>query len=251
MKRKRHLLVPMALAAALAGFPAAVFGQAPPPADPSKPDPVLARAYEIRFRSLEEAAQLVARSGVLSDQGVVSMQPGQRTLVVQDRASILDRVRSLLESFDVPPRSVELTVTLFLGSDERQAQAGKQAYAGEIAREVGGVIETLADFTRWTNYSILGAQFVTGLEGSKVEMKLSEEYRAVFEVGAVQDRPPLVRLKNFTLQHVSRTADGRERVENRLVLDVDLPFGKFTTVGAAKNPESRRALFLAFQARAR
>lgn len=241
----------MALAGLLLGSPAAALPQAATPPERGEADPVLARAYRVRFRSLEEAAQLVTRSGVLSERGVVTLQPAPRTLVVQDRASVLERVGSLLESFDLPPRSVDLTLTLFLGSDERQARAGKQAYAGEIAREVGGVIETLADFTRWTSYSILGAQFVTGIEGSKVEVRLSDEYRAVFEIGAVEDRPAVVRLRNFTLQHVSAGPDGTERMENRLVFDVDVPLGKFTTVGAAKNPESRRALFLAFQARAR
>ncbi len=241
----------IALAGMLLVLPGPAFPQEAAPAEQGKADPVTARAYKVRFRSLEEAAQLVTRSGVLSERAVVTLQPAPRTLVVQDRASVLDRVGSLLDSFDVPPRSVDLTLTLFLGSDEREAQAGKQAYAGEIAREVSGVIETLADFTRWTSYSILGAQFVTAIEGSKVEVRLSDEYRAIFEVGTVQDRPAIVRLRDFTLQHVSKAADGTERVENRLVFDVDVPLGKFTTVGAARNPDSRRALFLAFQATAR
>ncbi len=240
MRPRAGRLFGIALAGVLFFPPGPAFPQEEAPAEHGKADPVLARAYRVRFRS-----------GVLSERGVVTLRPAPRTLVVQDRASVLDRVDSLLESFDVPPRSVDLTLTLFLGSDEREAQAGKLAHAGEIAREVSGVIETLADFTRWTSYSILGAQFVTGVEGSRVEVRLSDEYRAVFEVGTVQDRPAIVRLRNFTLQHVSRGADGTERVENRLVFDVDVPLGKFTTVGAAKKPESRRALFLAFQARAR
>ncbi len=243
----------LGLALLLAATPLVAAPQSQVPPGTVQTDPVLARVFEVRFRSLDDAAQLVTKSNVLSPQGIVSLQPGLRMLVVQDRASVLDRVASLLKSFDLPPRNVEITLSLFLGSDRREEQAGRQSQPGALSKEVRGVIETLGDFTKWTDYSLLGGHSLTSIEGSRVELRLSDDYKALFEVAAVKDTPAgtVVSLKRFTLQRIVRTADGSERAEDYLLMDVDLPAGKNFVLGAAKSPESRKVLFIAFQAKAR
>jgi hypothetical protein len=212
-------------------------------------DPIEARAFPVRHRPLADAAELV--SAVLSAEGSLSLQPRLGTLVVEDRASILTRVAGLLESFDIPPRNVEVTLTLFLGTDRREEQAGRHAPRVSVSEEVRGVMETLGDFTRWTAYEPLGSRSITGVEGGHVSAMLSDDYRVVFDIAAVEESHGTVSFKNFTLQRMVRTASGSVRYDDVLTADVSLPLGGVHSVGAASGPDSKTALFLTLQARPR
>jgi len=240
----RRLLATLLLAVAALGAPAAR-AQADPP--PSAPDAVSARAFPVRFKSLSDAAELV--SAVLSAQGTVTLQPRLKTLTVQDRASVLDRVAALLASFDTPPRNVEVTLSLFLGTDRREQEAGRNVPTDSLSRDVRGIAETLGDFTKWNAYEPLGKGAVTGAEGETVVVNLSDDYRVRYQVDVVQDAA--VKLKDFVLQKVSHAPNGSERVQDVYAAAVVLPVGRTLMLGAAQNPESKRALFLTLQARPR
>ena len=218
-----------------------------PSAASSAADAVSPRAYQVRFKSLTDAAELV--SALLTPQGTVTLQPRIKTLVVQDRAEVLDRVATLLASFDLPPRNVEVTLSLFLGTDRREQEAGRSIPPEGLSRDVRGIAETLGDFTKWNAYSPLGKGSVTGAEGEKITVNLSEEYRVSYEIETVQDAN--VKLKNFALYRVARGNDGTESVQTVYTASVVLPVGRSLMLGAAQNPESKRALFLALQARPR
>ncbi len=212
---------------------------------------VTARSYEIRYKPLPDAAALV--SEVLSPRGTVSFRPQLRRLVVQDVPEVLDRVQDLLDGYDVPPRNVEVTVSLFLGSDVRDDEAGRHAPASSITREVRGIRETLADFTRWAAFDPLGSRSVSCVEGATVTTGLSDDYQVVFVVDAVRTQQGRERIEfgRFTLQRRIRTADGGERIEDLLSSKIILPAGQQLLVGAAKRPESKRALFVLLRAEPR
>ena len=209
--------------------------------------PVSARAYEVKFKSLADAAELV--SPLLTPQGSVTLQPRLKTLTVQDRVSVLDRVASLLQSFDVAPRNVEIAMSLFLGTDRREQEAGRIIPPSSMTRDVRGIAETLGDFTKWNAYEPLGGRAVTGAEGGRVTVNLSDEYRVAYDIDTVRDQS--VKLTNFVLQRVTRGADGKEKVQDVYSAAVVLPVGRMLMLGAAQNPESKRALFLTLQARPR
>jgi hypothetical protein len=211
------------------------------------PDPVSARAFEVKFKSLADAADLI--SPVLSPQGKVTLQPRLKTLTVEDRVSVLDRVGALLASFDLAPRNVEVTLSLFLGTDRRELEAGRSVPAEGLSRDVRGIAETLGDFTKWNAYESLGKGSVTGAEGGRVTVNLSDEYRVSYDIETVRDQD--VRLSNFVLHRVVRGADGTERLQDVYTATVVLPVGRTLMLGAAQNPASKRALFLALQARPR
>ena len=240
---RRALGVLALWAVALGGGP--VSAQAPP--SPAAADAITARAFAVRFKSLSDAAELV--SAVLSAQGTVTLQPRLKTLTVQDRAPVLDRVAALLASFDTPPRNVEVTLSLFLGTDRREQEAGRNVPSDALSRDVRGIAETLGDFTKWNAYEPLGKGAVTGSEGERVVVNLSQDYRVRYEVDVVQDAA--VKLKDFVLQRVTRDANGAERVQDVYTAAVVLPVGRTLMLGAAQNPESKRALFLTLQARPR
>ncbi len=237
---RRLALVPLLLA--LAGPTTLAAADAAPGADP-----VSARAYEVKFKSLADAAELV--SPILSAQGTLTLQPRLKTLTVQDRVSILDRVASLLQSFDVAPRNVEVAMSLFLGTDRREQEAGRIIPPSSMTRDVRGVAETLGDFTKWNAYEPLGGRAVTGVEGGRVTVNLSDEYRVAYDIDTVSDQS--VKLTSFVLQRITRGADGKEKVQDVYSASVVLPVGRMLMLGAAQNPESKRALFLTLQARPR
>ena len=212
-------------------------------------DPVTARAFEVQYQPLIDAADLI--SPLLSDEGTVSMRPRLSTLVVEDRRSVLARVSDLLRSWDLPPRNVEITLTLFLGIDRRDEDPGAPTADGGLSTEVRGVLEKLSNFTKWTSYERLGSRSVTGTEGDTIVANLSDEYRVVFIVESVHKTHGAVRFERLQLQRVSLDEDGTEKVEPLYTAGMVLPPGKLKLVGAASDPNSRRALFLALQARPR
>lgn len=215
----------------------------------ARQDPVIARAYEVRFRPIKDAADLVG--SVLSADGSVTLQPRLRTIVVQDRAAVLDRVATLLQSFDLPPRSVEVTLGLFLGTDRRDEEAGREAHPEGLSREVRGVTEALGDVTKWNAYQPLGSRSVIGAEGAPVTVNLSDDYRVTFEVESVTEPQGVITLRKVSLKRVSRGSDGAERVEDIVSTSIVIPSGRLRVIGAAKSPDSRKALFLTLQARPR
>lgn len=230
------------LAAALVALAAlaAVRGQSSPPSA------LLARAFVVHHRELADAADIV--QPVLSSEGSVKIQPRLRTLVVEDRNDVLDRVAALLESFDLPPRNVEVTLSLFLGT--AQGRAGQAPGAAGFSREVRGVLETLGDFTKWTSYEPLGSRAVTAIEGgAPVVADLSDDYRVVFTVDAIQVAQRAVTFKRFSLQRRRIDADGRETMQDLYTAGMVLPLERLQTVGAASDPGSKRALFLTLQVR--
>ena len=238
----RRVVLAALLAVCLCGVSSASATDAPGTADA-----LSARAYEVKFKSLADAAELIGP--LLTPQGSVTIQPRLKTLMIQDRISVLDRVGSLLSSFDVAPRNVEIAMSLFLGTDRREQEAGRIIPPSSMTKDVRGIAETLGDFTKWNAYEPLGGRAVTGVEGGRVTVNLSDEYRVAYDIDTVRDQS--VKLTNFVLQRVTRDEDGKEKVQDVYSAAVVLPVGRMLMLGAAQNPESKRALFLTLQARPR
>ena len=225
----------------------ALLASCPAPAGPAGPgeDPVLARAYQVHYRPLADAADLV--SPLLSSDGTVTLRPRLGILVVEDRISVLDRVGALLASFDLPPRNVEITLSLFLGTDRLSGARRRGSPGAGFSKEVRGVIETLGDVTKWIDYEPLGSRSVTGVEGDRVTAGLSDEYRVILDVEWIHEAKGTVRFKRVSLQRLLPTAEGALRVEDLYTAGMVLSEGRLHVVGAAREPGSDRALFLIMQ----
>jgi hypothetical protein len=221
----------------------------PGPAAQSDDDAYSARAYEVNHRSLADAADLVG--DLLSPEGTLTLKPRLNTLVVQDRVSVLDRVGALLRSFDLPPRTVDVTVTLFMGHREESAPPRRRTTAETVSTEVRGVMETVADFTKWTSYEPLGSRAVSGVEGESVIAAISAEYLVAFVVESVHAPTGKVKFERVSLRRIERKEDGSEEVHDLYTAGMVVDSGALQLLVAASGPESERALFLALQARAR
>jgi len=213
-------------------------------------DPFMARAYQVRHRPLVDAYEVV--DAVLSPEGTATLRPRLNLLVVQDRRSVLDRIETLLRGFDLPPRRVDVTLTLFLGTDRLAAQGRKKMAGGAgMSKEVRGVIDTLGDVTKWVAYEPLGTRSITGVEGDSVTATLSDEYRVVFKVQSVDENAGEVRFERVSLQRLAVDDEGKQRVSDVYTAGMSLSAGRMHVVGAARQPGSDRALFLIVQVRPR
>ncbi len=197
------------------------------------------RAFTIKFRDPGDVALLVGPQ--LSDRGSVTTVPKLRTVTVQDRREILDRIQDLIASYDVPPRNVEFTVTLILAS--RAGEAG-----GSISREVRGITEALPDITRWTDYKTLDSVTIAGSEGSRTARELASAYRIEFELETVSESRGIIRLNPFSLQKVEKGPGGETVYRPVYTTTVNLKNDKLLTIGATKSETSPKALFLAIRA---
>lgn len=207
-----------------------------------------ARSFEVRHRPLVDAVDLV--SAVLSEDGSVSLRPRLGRIVIQDREDVLERVERLLEEFDVPPRNVEVAVSLFLGTDRRDDEAGRLARSPDIAEETRGIRETLSDFTKWTEFAPLGTQTITCLEGYEGTVYLAEDYRVEFRVQEVEGEDRVL-FDEFRLLRDVPTADGGARTVKHYDAAIRMPVGQELLVGAASGPDASAALFLKLMVRVR
>ena len=78
---------------------------------------------------------------------------------------------------------------------------------------------------------------------------LSDEYRVVFAVESVHDASGVIKFRQLSLQRLRVADDGSVRVSDLYSTSPAVAAGKLTVVGAARDPNSKRALFLTFQAR--
>lgn len=212
-------------------------------------EPLLARAFEVRYKPLADTADLV--TPLLSTDGTMMLQPKLKTMVVEDRAAVLEKVGHLLENYDLPPKNVEVTLSLFLGSDRRPEPQRQAEPGGTFSKEVRGVLESLGDFTKWTAYEALGSRSVTGMEGGEVTANITDDYRVVFAVESVHEGEGKVKFRRVSLQRLVHSDEGADEIEDLYTAGMLLPVGRLHVVGAAREPKSNRALFLFVQVETR
>lgn len=236
LTRKRVLGITLLAVLALAFGPAAGSGS---------DDPIEAEAFRIRYRPLAEAADLVG--AVLSDDGTLTLKPKLKTLVVQDHRSVLDRIKPLVKSFDIPPRSVDVVVNLALASEpsRKGEEAGRHLGPRGPYRDLRGVLETFPNIGTWQDFELLGSRAVVAVEGTGVTTNLSGGYRVVFQVDSVEDER--VKFSRFSLQRVEEDEQGEEVVKNLYTNEIMIRPGATLMVGAARAPSSKQALFLTLQ----
>lgn len=206
-------------------------------------DPLQARTFEVRYRSIREAGELVGE--ILSAEGTLTLKPQMRLLLIKDYASVLQRVEALLQSYDLPPRNVEVILGLYLGTKRQESHNGQ-------APPRRSVIELPSlSFTHWTSYETLGSRSVNGVEGTEVVANLSRNYRVVFTVEGVDARQKVVKFKSISLQRIRQTAEGPDRIDNLYSAAAVVDMGKQQIFGAATDPEADQALFLTLLTQAR
>ena len=221
----------------------------PAPSIPGLPsDPAATRLptqlFTVRFKDVNDVYLLI--EPLLSARGSVQMQPRLRTLAVTDDPETLVKIEAMIQSYDLPPKNVEVALQLILATT-----AGKPPET--ISPRIrGGVIQKLNEIsTRWSDYRLLGSVTVVSSEGEKASVEMGEDYRISFAVDYASDEQRLVRFKRFTLDRREKARDPEHREETYArVLDtaLNLKEDKLYIFGASKMESSNRALFMTITA---
>jgi len=211
------------------------------------PAPAAARLptqlFTVRFKDVNDVYLLI--EPLLSARGSVQMQPRLHTLAVTDDPETLQKIEVLIQSYDLPPRNVEVALQLILATTAEKPPE-------KISPRIRGVIEKLNEIsTKWSDYRLLGSATVTSSEGEKTSVEMGEDYRISFAVDYANDEQKLVRFKRFTLDRRETPRDRESTGENfTRVLDtaLNLKSDKLYIFGASKLESSNRALFMTITA---
>jgi hypothetical protein len=243
--RCRARLAAAALALAFLPVPSR-HATAAPPRPPATPPGVpsdaglATRVITVRYRSVDDVYLLV--SPALGPRGSIAAQPRQRTLTVVDTPASLEAIARLVAAYDVPPRSVEVSVQLILATT---GAASPQPPPPPIR----GVIEKLnALSTRWNDYRMVGAARILGTEGERSSLRVGDDYRIDFRIDQIQDESRLIRFKPFALARREPTVEGSERFTPVMDTVLNLRDSQLFIVGASKMERSNRALFMTITA---
>lgn len=224
---------------ALAG-PALAAGSAPAPSSHEAGGAIAARVFKIQFKDPSDVAQLVGQ--LLTENGSVTFSPKLRTLTVQDRRDVLDRVQDVINTYDLPPRNVQLTVTLILAS------MGEKAAKQPISREVRGITDSLLNLPQWTEYKTLGSSAISGTEGGRASVDI-DEFRIELDIESVSESRGIIRLNPLVLQRAVKGADGAVSYRPVYRQTCNLTNDRLLTIGATKSESDSKAVFLAIRAR--
>lgn len=228
-------------AASLVSPRAAAAPQAPTAA--IAPIPVV-RVFTLRFRRAEEALLLVRP--LLTENGSVVLQSRLNTLTVRDAPQAIERTAQALASYDVPPRAIQISVTLLKASSD----AAKGVERRAVSDEIKGVGERLKKLFNFTDYNALDSVVVQGMEGESVAYAIGGEYKLEFFLDPSGD-DATVRLKSLALGRLRKDAQGRDVWRDLVKTSLNVPVAQPYVLGIGKDEAASGALFLVFYASSR
>lgn len=198
------------------------------------------KVYTIKFKDVEDVVTLI--SPLLSDFGSLTVQPKLKTITVEDFTLNLNKIGEAIKGYDLPPKNVEVIINLIMASEKGEKH-------GSIAKEIRGVSETLSDFTKWTDYERIGSVVMTSVEGGESASTIGERYRVKFIIEYVNEIRRVIKFSQFLLEKRTMSEEGSQYGSLwKWETGPNLVDGKLLVVGAAKQPGSKKALFLTIQA---
>ena len=203
------------------------------PADAEKTLSV--RTFQLKHKDADKAAAML--KPLMSAEGSVSIQPGTNALVVTDKPENLKNIAAAMLTYDAPPQPVQLSVRLITAS----------RVASEVAPVVPDEMKEIAAslaMLRYNAFTSVGVANVEGREGEQGRVDIGGGYRAEFRFGEYDPASDSVRVTDFKL---SRVQD--EELTQLMKTTLNLKVGQMTIMGAARDPQSARALMVVFAAK--
>lgn len=222
MSESRALAVTILLSCLLTAGPGVA--QFVPPAS-------VVKVVTLQYQPAEAAFELIRP--LLSPEGSVELQPASNTLVIRDDWRRMEPILATLESFDHPPRRLQLSIRLVEASaEEREGDAPLPA---ELVQRLHGVF-------RYHAFRQLGWLQIAPLERQSVRHRVGNDFRVEFELGAVLDERR-IRLEGFRIYRA------RDRERPLLNTHLNLVLGQTLVLGLARNETSDRALVVVIEGR--
>ena len=215
MKRILILMMALLLVSATAFADAADVGKT-----------LTAKTFVFKHKQADKAANVI--KGILSAEGSMSIQPTANSLVVTDVAANMKKIAAALATFDAPAQALKLSIRLVSAS--RGAQS-------KVDPEVADVASKLALF-RYNVLDGVGEAQASGREGEPGVVTI-DGYRADFKFGEYDPASDSVQVVDFKLFR----AEG-DQLAPMLKTTLNLKLGQTVIIGAAKQPQSQRALMI-------
>jgi Bacterial type II/III secretion system short domain len=185
-----------------------------------------AKTFVFKHKQADKAANVI--KGMLSAEGSMSIQPTANSLVVTDLPANMKKIAAALATFDAPAQALQLSIRLVSAS--RGAE-------GKVDPALADVASKLALFRYNVLESIGGAQ-ANGTEGQPGVVTI-DGYRADFRFGEYDPASDSVQVVDFKLFR----AEG-DQLAPMLKTTLNLKLGQTVIIGAAKQPQSQRALMI-------
>ena len=224
------LMIPMLLALSGAAF-------AEPAAAAADAKQALAvRSFTFKFKQADKAAAAI--KPLLSKEGSMSIQPSTNALVVTDRAENMKAVAKMIGDFDKAPQNFRLSIRII--------GASRVEGTPKIPDDLKDVSRKLA-MLPFNSYEAVGEATVQGKEGDPGLINMPTGYRADFKFGEYDPASDSIAVND--LQIARLTGAQKDQLTPLLKTTLNLTIGQPYILGAAKGPQSQRALMIVLVAR--
>ena len=203
-------------------------------AEPREPGQALTvRTFTFKHKEADKAAAAIKT--LLSAEGSMSIQPSTNALVVTDHAENLKAISKTLADFDADAKAFRLTVRIVSAS---RAQGAAR------------IPDNLKDLKPWLsvlpyqNFEKEGDAEVQGKEGEPGLVDLANGYRADFKFGDYDPASDSIKISDLQISKKQK-----DQLASLLTTTLNLRLGQTYLVGAARAPESKRALMIVLVAR--
>jgi Bacterial type II/III secretion system short domain len=203
-------------------------------AEPREPGQALTvRTFTFKHKEADKAAAAIKT--LLSADGSMSIQPSTNALVVTDRAENMKAIARTLADFDADAKAFRLSVRIVSAS---RAQGAAR------------IPDNLKDLKPWLSvlpyqsFEKEGDAEVQGKEGEPGLVDLANGYRADFKFGDYDPASDSIKISDL---QISKTQ--KDQMAALLKTTLNLRLGQTYLVGAARAPESKRALMIVLVAR--
>jgi hypothetical protein len=185
--------------------------------------------HDLEHQPASEALPFI--ESLLSAEGSVEVRSDTNTLVLRDRASVIETLRHELTAFDHPPMSIQLDLYV-LDATVRQSEEPEQdprALPVALRNEL-----VQMQLLRTNRYEVKGEVRLSAREGEQVSYQIGPEYTVRFTVGTVLGGQRL-RLRSFEVARLA--ADG---VSNLVHTNLNLTVDRLLLLGLASKESSAR-----------
>jgi hypothetical protein len=191
--------------------------------------------FTFKFKQADKAAAAI--KPLLSADGSMSIQPSTNSLVVTDRAENMKSVAKMIGDFDKEPQSFRLFVRIVGASREGTPK---------IPDDLKDVARKLA-ILPYNSFEAVGEATIQGKEGEPGLFNMQTGYRADFKFGEYDPASDSIAVKDLQISKL--TGAQKDQLTSLLKTTLNLTIGQTYILGAARAPQSQRALMIVLVAR--
>ncbi|HEX9984679.1 MAG TPA: secretin N-terminal domain-containing protein [Thermoanaerobaculia bacterium] len=203
---------------------------AEPPAEKS----LTVRSFTFKHKSADKAAAAI--KDLVSAEGSISLQPSANALSITDRPENLKAIAAALVAFDTPAQNFQLEIRLVAASRVKAEQAPR------VSDDMKDIATKLS-MMRYNAFDKLGEASFQGREGEPGQIDM-DKYRAEFRLGEYDPASNSIKVSDL---RISKLENDQLTQVHKSTLNLKL--GQQLIIGAAKAPESQRALMIVITAR--